>query len=157
MSAPVCKRAWLCLVLAGCVGSTSAQHLYFGPEKPAAEVAELHGVVEYVDGQRVSGGKFALLPGCHVVQPPTSMGQGNAQGATWTKLPELHFSVQMLPGRRYQIATGAGHMDGSGSGSASVQAAEIDAAGAVVQTFPAFAGPGSVHACEAEASATTAL
>jgi hypothetical protein len=97
--------AWtLWLVLGGCVGSAPAQALYAGPAEPTTEVAELHGLVEYVDGQRVSGGKFALLPGCHTVQPPTKSGQSSPQGAAWTTLPELHFSIMMVAGHRYQIA-----------------------------------------------------
>lgn len=148
--------AWALLALGGCVGTKPPQALYAGPERPGTEIAELHGVVEYVDGQRVSGGKFALLPGCHVVRPPTALGQSSATEAQWMTLPEMHFSLPMRAGYRYQIATSAGHMDGTGAGQGAIRGLEMDTLGTVVRTFPAFAGQGSAAACEAEAAVTPA-
>lgn len=143
------------LALGGCVGSKPAQALYAGPEMSPSEVAELHGIVEHVDGQRVSGGKFALLPGCHIVRPPTKAGESSPQGAAWTTLPELHYSIMMVAGHRYQIAVRSGHMDGTGSGRAMLEATETDPAGALIHTFNPLAGPGAPDYCERESALST--
>lgn len=144
-------------VLGSCVGSPPAQALYSGPPRGAAEVAELYGLIEHVDGQNVSGGKFGLLPGCHIVRPPSATGESSAQGASSTTLPEMHFSITMQAGHRYQIAIGSGHMDGTGMGAASIQAAETDSNGTLVRSFRPFAGPGTRAACEAEAKISAVL
>jgi len=139
--------------LGACVGSGPAQPLYLGSEPPAA-VAELHGEIEYVDGAKVSGEKFALLPGCHVVRPPTSWGASSPQNAVGAALPVMHLAILMQADHRYQVSIGAGYMDGTGRGAVGVQAVETNQRGDTLRIFVPFEGEGQMEACEREAAAS---
>ena len=141
--------------LGACVGSAPAQPLYVETgEGPPAGVAELHGEIEYVDGAKVSGEKFALLPGCHVVRPPTFWGASSPQDAVGATLPVMHLSILMQADHRYQVAIGAGYMDGTGRAPVGVQAVEINQRGDTLRTFAPFQGEGHMDACEREAAAS---
>ena len=132
----------------------TVQPLYVETEGAPPAVAELHGDIEYVDGTKVSGGKFALLPGCHIVRPPTAWGSSSPQNAVWATLPIMHMSILMQAEHQYKVAIGGGHMDGSGSGSVRVQAVELDARGDTIKTFLPLEGEGRMEACEREAAAS---
>lgn len=140
--------------LSACVGSAPAQPLYLETQDGPPALAELHGEIEYVDGAKVSGGKFALLPGCHVVRPPTAWGSSSPQDAVWATLPVMHLAILMQADHRYKVAIGGGHMDGTGSGSVRVEAVEINPRGDTVKTFVPLEGAGQMEACEREAAAS---
>lgn len=141
--------------LGACVGSGPAQPLYVETEEgPPAAVAELHGEIEYVDGAKVSGEKFALLPGCHVVRPPTSWGASSPQNAVRATLSVMHLSILMQADHRYQVTIGAGYIDGTGRGAVGVQAVETNQRGDTLRTFAPFQGEGHMELCEREAAAS---
>jgi hypothetical protein len=76
------------------------------PRSPA-EVAVVEGPIEKIDGQNVNGQgtRFALLPGCHVVD----IGQANegysmSSGAAVTgQVQPATYALRMKPGARYTI------------------------------------------------------
>ncbi len=135
----------------GCVGGAPMQRLYDGGEQSPSEVAELQGNVEHVDGVRVSGGKFTLLPGCHVIRPPTSWGESSSMNAMYASLPVMHASIEMKGGSRYFLSVISGRFDGTGSGRIQVEATELDEQGTPLAKFLMFAGEGSASACQTEA------
>jgi hypothetical protein len=103
--------AWAALG-AGCAAEPPPVPLYPNaaaqPRSPA-EVATVEGPLQRIDGQDVNGqgGRFALLPGCHLVDLDQQASANNyslSGGVYLTgQLQKVSYALRMKPGARYVI------------------------------------------------------
>ena len=108
---------------------------------PRNQVALVEGPIEKVDGQEVGdqGGRFELLPGCHVIQldrraPADNYSLSNTSYLTG-QLATVYYAMQMMAGGRYEIRRDV-IVDGQ-MGRITVSAREEAPGGAVTDLFPA--------------------
>jgi hypothetical protein len=106
-----------------------AHPLYEGEVLPAAEVAKLSGPIAKVDGVDVShrGSLFALLPGCHIVELPTQLGEGTSNGAWSVNIGHVSYALAMKAGRLYAIDTELQPGSSASTGNASVGGVKVTA------------------------------
>jgi hypothetical protein len=133
-----------------------AHPLYEGEVRPTAEVAKLSGPIAKVDGVDVShlGSLFALLPGCHIVELPTQLGEGTGSGAWSASIGHVSYAFAMKAGRLYVIDTelqsGSSASVGNASvGGVKVTAAERDADGKLIAKLSPIHKKGDVESCRA--------
>jgi hypothetical protein len=136
--------------LASCGGFTEvpAQALYPNADRPRPreEVARVQGPIELIDGKKVKGNAFDVLPGCHVVTLPSKLGDVNEQGAWWVDLPHTVYAFRMRAGGLYSI-----EVDGRGGNaqraSVKITARERDAKGAILKIWQPVQGDQEIEAC----------
>jgi hypothetical protein len=133
-----------------------AHPLYEGEVLPGTEVAKLSGPLAKVDGVDVShlGTLFALLPGCHIVELPTQLGEGTSSGAWSVNIGHVSYAMVMKAGRLYAIDTelepGSSASTGNASvGGVKVTATERDADGKVLAKLPRIQTKGDIASCRA--------
>jgi hypothetical protein len=133
-----------------------AHPLYEGDARPAAEVAKLSGPIAKVDGVDVShaGSLFALLPGCHIVELPTRIGEGTASGAWSVKLGHVSYAFAMKAGRLYVIDTellpgNSASVGNAAVGGVKVTATERDADGKVIAKLSRIHSKSDIESCGA--------
>jgi hypothetical protein len=133
-----------------------AHPLYEGDVRPAAEVAKLSGPIAKVDGVDVShmGSLFALLPGCHIVELPTQLGEGTTSGAWSVNIGHVSYALAMKAGHFYVINTellpGSSASTGNASvGGVKVTAAERDADGKVIAKLAKVRSKADIESCQA--------
>ncbi|HZL17140.1 MAG TPA: hypothetical protein VFG23_05290 [Polyangia bacterium] len=108
---------------------------------PRDQIAQVSGPIEKIDGQEVvdRGGRFELLPGCHVVELDRRMvADGNtlSGGMYWTgQFPNTIYALHLKPGARYEIRRDI-FADGQ-TGRLVLSATETTAEGATTDLFPA--------------------
>lgn len=152
----------LACMLASCRHFQSdADRLYEGEPRPPAEVAKLAGPIAKVDGVDVSelGPIFALLPGCHIVQLRSKIGEGTATGAWSEEIGRVIYAFPMRAGYLYvvdaelQAGGSASSVGNAGIGGVKLRAVEEDADGKVVAKFSKVRSKADVEKCrEADAS-----
>ena len=142
------------LLLTACItGGGRPRQLYAGDPRPPAEVARLVGPIGTVDGQDVSGlGKsFALLPGCHVVQPPSKVAEIDRTGPNSyvASVPSnITYAFRMLPRHSYEIEVRPADNPAHTSIDAAVQAWDRDEQGRSTAVAP-IASTAEIDACQA--------
>lgn len=134
-----------------------AHPLYEGEPRPTADVAKLSGPVAKVDGMDVShlGSLFALLPGCHVVELPTTLGQGTSTGAWSATIGHVSYAFAMKPGHLYVIEThtlpgNAASVGNAVVGGVKVTAVERDSDGNLVAKLAQVRSRADVEKCRTE-------
>jgi hypothetical protein len=139
-----------------------AHPLYEGDVRPGAEVAKLSGPIAKVDGVDVShlGSLFALLPGCHIVELPTQLGEGTSSGAWSANIGHVSFAFAMKAGRLYVIDTelqpgGSASMGNAGVGGVKVTAVERDADGKAIAKLSRVHNKGDIESCRAADASLT--
>ena len=94
---------WTC----GCgVGSRTRGYPLRGVENETPnQVARLHGYVQLVDDEDVSGygHLFELLPGCHVIVTPTTFGGAGTDAWATAETGHLRFVIRMRAGHDYEV------------------------------------------------------
>jgi hypothetical protein len=156
------------LALAGLIAAGSCRHfqadahrLYEGEPRPPAEVARLGGPIAKVDGVDVSelGPLFALLPGCHIVELRSKIGEGTASGAWTEDIGRVVYAFQMKAGHMYVIDAelkaggSASSVGNAGIGGIKLRAVEQDADGNVVAKLSKARTRADIQKCrEADAS-----
>lgn len=130
--------------------------LYEGQARPASEVARLSGPVGKVDGVKVSrlGTLFALLPGCHVVELPSTLGEGSSSGAWSVDIGHVEYAFVMKPGYLYaiEIKTQPGNAASTGNadvGGVAITAVERDAGGKLLAKIPQVRTKADLEKCQA--------
>jgi hypothetical protein len=108
---------------------------------PRNQVALVEGPIEKVDGQEVGdqGGRFELLPGCHVIEldrraPADNYSLSNTSYLTG-QLSIVYYAIHMMAGGRYEIRRDV-VVDGQ-MGRITVSAREEAPGGAVTDLYPA--------------------
>jgi hypothetical protein len=108
---------------------------------PRNQVALVEGPIEKVDGQEVGdqGGRFELLPGCHVIEldrrsPADNYSLSNTSYLTG-QLSTVYYAMHMMAGGRYEIRRDV-VVDGQ-TGRIVLSAREEAPGGAVTDLFPA--------------------
>jgi len=149
--------ALMTIAFATCRHFQSEAHpLYEGDVLPSAEVANLSGPVAKVDGVNVShmGSLFALLPGCHIVELPTQIGEGTTSGAWSENIGHVSYALAMKAGHLYAINTelkpGSSVSVGNAAvGGVKVTATERDSDGKVIAKLSPIHTKGDIESCRA--------
>jgi hypothetical protein len=108
---------------------------------PRSEIAMVAGPIAKIDGQDVGdqGGRFELLPGCHVVELDRRMvpdGNNLSGGMYWTgQFPSTTYAIRMKAGARYDIRRDI-FADGQ-TGRIVLSARSEEASGAMADLVPA--------------------
>jgi hypothetical protein len=128
-----------CITRAG-----EARPLYPGERRPTAEVARLSGPIGSVDGQDVSqlGKSFALLPGCHIVQPASKIAEVDTTGpnAYVARVPpNIVYAMRMQAGHTYELEVRPRENTGQTSTDATIRAWDRDGAGHATPVAPVAA------------------
>lgn len=155
------------LILAGLLvaaGGTACSHfqpaahpLYPGPARPPGEVARLSGPVARVDGVDVSGqaSSYTLLPGCHVVELQSRIGEGSLSGAWSAEVRHRFYAFKMQAGHSYEIDAQlqpGNYSLGTGTvGGVKIKAVERDARGSVLGAIAPVRTAAEARACRASA------
>jgi hypothetical protein len=128
---------------------------------PRAQIAQVYGPIEKVDGQDVQGqgGVFDLLAGCHIVELERRMvadGYALSGGTYWTgSFPMTVYALRMKAGARYVIRRELS-ADGLGrTGRVILSAREEEPSGAAADLSPATSLE-EVEACKQWAAASPA-
>ncbi len=98
----------------GCLGASQPPAVPLYPNSqmmrlPPGQVGVVDGPIALIDGRDVAGqgGRFELLPGCHVVELERQMTgslYGASNGVYFTgQFPRTVYALRMLPGARYSI------------------------------------------------------
>jgi hypothetical protein len=110
---------------------------------PRDQIALVAGPIAKIDGQEVvdQGGRYELLPGCHVVELDrrmTANGNSLTGGAYWTgQFPSTVYAIRMKAGARYDIRRDL-YADGlGGMGRIALSAREEEANGTGSDIVPA--------------------
>lgn len=108
---------------------------------PRGQVALVAGPIAKIDEKDVAeqGGRFELLPGCHVVELDSRMvpdGNNLSGGMYWTgSFPRTIYAIRMKAGARYEIRRDI-FADGQ-TGRLVLSASEEDVSGAMTELTPA--------------------
>jgi hypothetical protein len=108
---------------------------------PRSQVALVAGPIAKIDQKDVAeqGGRFELLPGCHVVELDSRMvpdGNNLSGGMYWTgSFPRTIYAIRMKAGARYEIRRDI-FADGQ-TGRLVLSASEEEASGATTELAPA--------------------
>ena len=154
ISAAVRIFAAALLLPSACIsGGGHPRQLYPGDPRPPAEVARLFGPIGTIDGQDVSrlGKSFALLPGCHLVQPPSKVAEVDRTGPNSyvASVPSnLTYAFKMLPLHTYEIEVRPADNPAHTSIDAAVQAWDRDDQGGSTAVAP-IASTAEIDACQA--------
>ena len=124
--------------------SGEARPLYPGERRAPAEVARLSGPIGSVDGQDVSqlGKSFALLPGCHVVQPVSKVAEVDTTGpnAYVARVPpNVVYAMRMQAGHTYELEVRPRENTGQTSTDATIRAWDRDETGHATPVAPVAA------------------
>jgi hypothetical protein len=113
------------------------------------DVARLSGYVRSVDGERVAtdGGTFDLLPGCYLIETPSSWTRGSDQGAVVVTTGRVVFALPMRAGYMYSTDIEVEPMTGP-TGFARIVANENDAAGQLVRRVAPAQSQQDIRACQ---------
>lgn len=126
---------------------------------PRERVAVVAGPIAKVDGKDVvdQGGRFELLPGCHVLELDRRMvADGNtlSGGMYWTgSFPSTTYAIRMKAGNRYEIRR---DIFSDGSGGRLVLSASEEAPGGTVTDLAPATSAQEVTACKEWETATLA-
>lgn len=118
---------------------------------PRNQVALVAGPIAKIDGQEVvdEGGRYELLPGCHVVELDRRMiadGNNLSGGMYWTgQFPNATYAIHMKAGAHYEIRREI-FADGQ-SGRVVLSAREEQPNGAVADLEPAKSAA-EINACK---------
>jgi hypothetical protein len=118
---------------------------------PRSEVAQIDGPIAVIDGREVvdQGGRFDLLPGCHVIELDRRVPSDSyalSGGTYWTgQLPTAIYAIHMKAGARYVLRRDI-YSDGMGQGRVSLTAREEPATGPPTDLNPASSEE-EVRAC----------
>lgn len=117
---------------------------------PRNQVALVAGPIAKIDGQEVvdQGGRYELLPGCHVVELDRRMiadGNNLSGGMYWTgQFPNATYAIHMKAGAHYEIRRDI-FADGQ-SGRVVLSAREEEPSGAITDLEPAKSAE-EIRAC----------
>jgi hypothetical protein len=116
----------------------------------------LSGPVAKVDGVDVSrlGSMFALLPGCHIVELKSKIGEGTSGGAWSEEIGHVVYAFQMKAGHLYAIDTevrpgGADSVGNASVGGIKLRAVEQDANGKVLAKLSRVRSNADIERCRA--------